>query len=88
MTEKTAEYTFNEIVGIDNHFWNEYGYTSRPNGYEYIELVLKIADYIAYEAEYIGAITPEVLEMLTANNYHTARKAAEIVLQLGKYAYM
>lgn len=75
----------NDLIDVDNYFWNKYGYTSRPSGYEFVELVLNIADYIAYQFD-ADKITKEVQDILTEENYHTLNKAIDIVKQLQKIA--
>lgn len=76
-TEKMVD----DLIDVDNYFWGKYGYTSRPSGYEFVELVLNIADYIAYQFD-AKDITKEVQEILTNENYHTLNKAIDIVKQL------
>lgn len=61
------------------------GYTSRPTGTDYIKAVLQIAQGALFRGAY-KSITPEDLEQLTEDNYHTARRAAQILLDLEKYA--
>lgn len=58
--------------------WERHGITSRPTGANYCLLVLDTARSIA-EAVTLNDITPEVLDGLTWDNYHTAREAVEIV---------
>ena len=51
-----------------------------------VYMVLDTARRILDEGGLLEAITPEALDDLTADNYHTARHAAEILLKLKKYA--
>ena len=71
----------NDLIDINDYFWNKYGYTSRPAGYNYIELVLNIADMIAYRFN-SDDITPDIQEALTNENYHTLNNAIDIVKRL------
>ncbi len=75
----------NDLIDIDNYIWDRYGYTSRPSGYEFVELVLNIADHIAYRFN-ANDITKEVQDILTDENYHTLNKAIDIVKQLQRIA--
>ena len=75
----------NDLIDIDNYIWGKYGYTCRPAGYEYIELVLNIADQIAYRFN-PDIITDDIQEVLTNENYHTLNHAIDIVKHVNKYA--
>lgn len=68
----------NRIEDISEDTWERHGITSRPTGANYCLLVLDTARSIA-EAVTLNDITPEVLDGLTWDNYHTAREAVEIV---------
>ena len=77
--------TINQLIQYDNHIWDKYGYTSRPNGRDYIYLVLELAGGIA-TAFKIEELTQEVQDILTNENYHTLNQAIDIVKHLNKYA--
>ena len=76
-----ADDTAEQIEFIDTKIQANHGYMSRPFGVNYALLVLEIAHDIA-ENVAPGKITPEVLEILTEDNYHTARQACEIVREI------
>lgn len=68
----------NRIEDISADTLERHGIKSRPTGTNYCVLVLETARRIAEEIT-LNDITPEVLDGLTWDNYHTARHAVEIV---------
>ena len=83
--KKTTTQIAEELMEIDNYVWEKHEYKSRPSGYEYIELVLEIADHIAYRFK-AGSLTQGVQDILTNENYHTLNDAIDIVKWLSKRA--
>ncbi len=77
--------TVNLLEALENDAYERQGLNSRPTGAAYASAVLDIARD-AVERGAFKKITPADLEELTADNYHAARKAAEILLDLERYA--
>lgn len=71
----------NRIEDISEDTRERHGITSRPTGANYCLLVLDTARSIA-EAITLKELTPEVMDGLTWDNYHTARHACEIVREI------
>ena len=59
-----------------------HGSTSRPAGRAWVDMVLELARRILDAGSLADAITPEDLEQLQTDNYHTAAEAARVVLDL------
>ena len=57
------------------------GLDHAPNSIALLQITRKLAEAIAAAPDLLAAITPADLEELTANNYHTARRAAEKTLK-------
>ena len=77
--------TIQALEDIESEFCTLYGVDSRPAGLAWAKIVLDMVERILTEPALIDAITPADLEGLTAENFHTARHAAEIALHLKKY---
>ena len=73
------------LEAIEDDVYDLHRLNSRPNGADYVSIVLEIA-HNAIDKGLYKKITPADLEELTADNYHAARKAAEILLDLERYA--
>lgn len=78
-------YTVRQLMQWNDTLWEKYGYTSRPQGIDFIDLVLEMAAGIA-SAFKPEELTQEVLDMLENENYHTLCHAIHVVKQLHKYA--
>lgn len=76
--------TVDWLMGLEDKMYARYGVDSRPAGKTWAFMVLDLAALILDDME-PGEITKEVLDELTENNYHTARRAAVIALRLNKY---
>ena len=76
---KTAE----RLKQLEEQVFNLYGVSSRPAGADWVKMVLDLARLIVNEGL---TPTPEDLDELTAENYHTARHAAEVVQRLARYS--
>ena len=74
-----------KLENMENEVFKAYGMDHRPAGKMWLQIVLDLAKKIVAEVD-LSAITPETLEELTADNFHTARHAAEIVLSLNRYS--
>lgn len=70
---------------LQSDTYKAFNVDSKPAGPKWIELVLDLAERILKEPGLLDAITDKELEQLTADNYHTARHAAETVLHLRRY---
>lgn len=70
---------------LEDDIYNDYGVNSKPAGGLWLYMVLDMARRILDEGGLLEAITPEDLDTLTAGNFHTARHAAEVLLQLKHY---
>lgn len=73
------------LEALEDEAYTKQGITSRPAGADYIRMVLDIAQG-AIDAGIYNRIDPDDLEQLTEDNYHTARRAAQVLLDLQKYA--
>ena len=69
----------NLIEQVDDEITDKRGLTCRPDDTTWNEVVQEIAAALASRPEVVDAITPEALDILTAHNRHTARRAAEMV---------
>lgn len=72
------------IEQLENDVFKKYGTDHKPRGKIWLSMTLDLAKLIITDVD-LDAITDAVLDELTADNYHTARHAAEIVLRLNKY---
>jgi len=73
--------TFDIISAIDARTHERHGITSRPNGQLYALLILEIAHEVIMEVS-PKALTDELFDYMTDNNYHTARQACELAIDL------
>lgn len=74
--------TVQQAAEIEAAAFSAAGYTSKPRGVAWIYLVLDIAkEYARQNLKFTGAD----LDQLTAENYHTARHAAEVYMNLERY---
>lgn len=76
--------TINKIYDIDTSITLKYDLKQKPKGTRWLYVVLDIAEKILDEIP-LEELTPDVLDQLTDQNFHTARHAAEILLHLNKY---
>lgn len=76
-----AQQTADIIERIDAEAYKRHGYASRPTGANYCMLLLEIAHGIV-ENVAPADMTDEMLDVLTWDNYHTARQACEIVREI------
>lgn len=76
--------TINKIYDIDTSITLKYDLKQKPKGARWLYVVLDIAEKILDEIP-LEELTPDVLDQLTDQNYHTARHAAEILLHLNNY---
>ncbi len=72
------------LIDLEDAAYTMYGVTSRPAGVKYGSMVLDIAKAIITEPGLVEAISQDDLAELTEANYHTARQAAEIAIELYK----
>lgn len=70
---------------LENESYSYFEVDSKPQGKKWLLMVLDLARRIVEAPGLLEAITPEDLEQLTEDNYHTARHAAETVLNLKEY---
>ena len=81
---------FRDPVGtlkrIEDETYHDFGVTSRPAGDLWIKIVLDMARRILDTDGLPEALTPAILDDLTADNFHTARHAAELIIHLRQYA--
>ena len=68
--------TAKELMKLQDAIFDKYGLQSAPGS---SWLIIELRNQIT--PELLQAITPADLDQLTANNYHTARRAAETRLQ-------
>ena len=73
------------LEALEDDTLKSLGYTSRPTGTDYIKAVLQIAQGALFRGAY-KKITPADLDQLTEDNYHIARRSAQILLDLERYA--
>lgn len=69
---------------FDAAAYDTHGATSKPHGRAWVPIVLDIVDQI-FTYMNPADITEADLDQLTADNFHTARHAAEIAIYLNKY---
>ena len=81
----TIQDTFEKIATADNETHARWGVDSRQFGDVYIYMVLDMARAILVRVD-VDDITPELLELLTEENFHTARHACEVLLSLDRYS--
>ena len=70
---------------LENVTFDDFGYDHKPAGAIWLKMVLNIAERITDTPDLLDAITSADLDQLTEDNYHTARHAAEILLNLKKF---
>lgn len=68
---------------LEDSAYSHFDVTCRPTGANYVYMVLDIAKS-AVAAGLYNKIKLRDLEQLTTDNYHTARKAAQIIYDLQK----
>lgn len=76
--------TVKAIQDIDTVIYKKYDLRQKPKGTRWLYVVLDMAEKILDEIP-LEELTPDVLDQLTDQNYHTARHAAEILLHLNNY---
>lgn len=81
MTDRQA--TVARIMSIEDDVYTAHGVNSRPDGAKYLQMIKDIAAAITGEPGLLESITPDVLEDLTAHNFHTGRQGAELALACG-----
>lgn len=81
MTDRRT--TVTRIMGIEDDIYTTHGVNSRPGGARHLQMVKDIAAAIMGEPGLLESITPDVLEDLTAHNFHTGRQGAELALAGG-----
>lgn len=82
MNEKSNFETVRRAAEIEAAAFSAAGYDSKPRGAAWIYLVLDIAkEYARQDLQFTAAD----LDQLTAENYHTARHAAETYINLKRY---
>ena len=87
MTQEKLLKVVNDLIDVNDYIWGKNNYDSRPNGSDFIQLVLEIADHIAWRTDIkLEDLTDEVQEMLENENYHTLNHAIDTVKHLSKYA--
>lgn len=72
------------IEQLENDVYKKYDTDHKPRGKVWLYMVLDLAKLIAEKVDF-DDITEDVLEELTTDNFHTARHAAEAILDLQKY---
>ena len=72
------------IEQLENDIYKKYDTDHKPRGKVWLYIVLDLARLISENVN-LDDITETVLEELTADNFHTARHAAETILHLKKY---
>jgi hypothetical protein len=81
----TVSPSVESLKRLENESYSYFEVDSKPQGKKWLLMVLDIARRIVEAPGLLEAITPEDLEQLTEDNYHTARHAAETVLNLKEY---
>lgn len=81
----TVSPSVESLERLENESYSHFEVDSKPQGKKWLLIVLDLARRIVEAPGLLEAITPEDLEQLTADNYHTARHAAETVLHLRRY---
>ena len=76
--------TAEKLANMENDVFRAYGMDRRPAGKLWLQMVLDLAKRITEEIP-PEDLTPEVLDELTADNFHTVRHAAELVLELWRF---
>ena len=86
----SGEHGLRDPVGtleqIEDDTYHDFGVTSRPAGDLWIKIVLDMARRILDADGLPEALTADVLDDLTTDNFHTVRQAAEIIIHLRQYA--
>ena len=72
------------IENLENEVFKKYDVDHKPRGKIWLCMVLDLAKMISEKIE-IDEITDTVLDELTTDNFHTARHAAETILNLKPY---
>lgn len=80
-----ASNTVDTLERLADDAYKAFEVTSRPSGDKWLYMVLYLAQLILDEKGLLDAITQDDLDKLADANYHTARHAAEVLLQLNKY---